>query len=279
MIKVELAEQIISRKYFFHRYCLKFARLTDDQLMEMAVSIKKTGQQSLVIYEAGKKKTIIDGRNRLIACEMAGVNPKFRLMKKTEDPLQIVFANNIHRRHSEKGMLAMLGADLMKEHREATDGRGPLPGKGDVREKAATVTGVSPRAVSTAAALQREHPQIADDVRSGKLTLNAADVKAKGDKKSVQMTFGDSFIRRRQTSLERIGDLIPGLKGPNWRTDPSLFRDDVDAFEKALKRLKAWHPNSARKKCTACRGKGQVLEDAANHKCRLCDNGYVGGAT
>ena len=51
--------------------------------------------------------TLIDGRNRLKACEMAGVKPVFRRMN-GEDPVAFIISANIARRNLSKGQRAML---------------------------------------------------------------------------------------------------------------------------------------------------------------------------
>ena len=58
----------------FHPICLLFPRMTDDELRELADDIRQNGLlHDIVLYE-GK---ILDGRNRYLACPMAGVKPRF----------------------------------------------------------------------------------------------------------------------------------------------------------------------------------------------------------
>ncbi len=283
---IHKAKKAVAAAFLFHEYCKKWPIYSDEKLAELAQSIKQTGLESDIIYapNRSKRKIIIDGRNRLIACEIAGVKPRLRLMRKDQTPIDVIMANNLHRRHLDFGKLVMIAADLMLLEQERLN---PGGGKreGDAREKAAKATGVSPRSVSTAARLQRDNPELAQSVRDGDLTLNAADVAAKMDQKpekrpsAEQLTFGESFGLRRP-NIERMLQLIPGVKnGQNFRNDPKTYREDVAQLEKALNKLKSWDPKAKRKKCPACSGTAKIEHDGASHKCLLCDNGHIGAAS
>lgn len=60
---------------------------------------------------------VLDGRNRLRACELAGVEPSFEeydstLVRHGADPYSYVLSQNVHRRHLEPGQRATIAAKL-----------------------------------------------------------------------------------------------------------------------------------------------------------------------
>jgi ParB-like chromosome segregation protein Spo0J len=59
-----------------HPVAALFPMLADDELDELAADIKARGLRFPIIRDK-EGKTLIDGRNRLIACENAGVQPDF----------------------------------------------------------------------------------------------------------------------------------------------------------------------------------------------------------
>jgi ParB-like chromosome segregation protein Spo0J len=73
-----------------------FPMLPDDELRDLAASIKKHGLQDPIVVVDGK---VLDGRNRLRACELAGVEPRFIPLDFDGSPLDYVLARNLHRRH------------------------------------------------------------------------------------------------------------------------------------------------------------------------------------
>lgn len=48
---------------------------------------------------------LIDGRNRLAACQLGGIPPHYRVLE--SDPTAYVLSANVHRRHLTKGQQAM----------------------------------------------------------------------------------------------------------------------------------------------------------------------------
>jgi ParB-like chromosome segregation protein Spo0J len=71
-----------------------FPMLADDELDELAVDIKERGLPIVLDSEG----MILDGRNRLAACEIAGVEPDF-ITYADGDPDGYALAVNINRRH------------------------------------------------------------------------------------------------------------------------------------------------------------------------------------
>jgi len=92
----------------FHPYSEIFPLLEGAALEELAENIKANGlREDIWLYE-GK---ILDGRNRFIACEKAGVRPVYRKYI-GKDPLGLVVSLNVHRRHLTESQRAMAAARI-----------------------------------------------------------------------------------------------------------------------------------------------------------------------
>jgi len=138
---------------------------------------------------------ILDGRNRYLACQEAGVQPRYTTYA-GDSPVSYVLSENLHRRHLTISQKAALGAEIepllaaeAKKRREATgkdaprNDKGqlqpvvaklPPPGKGKSRDQAAALVGVSARQISSAKAIKKKSPTLFEGVRAGTKTLRQA---------------------------------------------------------------------------------------------------------
>jgi hypothetical protein len=78
-----------------HPIAAVFPLLGEDELLELAGDISRTGLlEPIVLFEG----LVLDGRNRLRACELAAVEPRFEEYTGS-DPFSYVVSCNLHRRH------------------------------------------------------------------------------------------------------------------------------------------------------------------------------------
>jgi len=158
--------------------------------------IKANGLQEPIVLWEGK---ILDGRNRLRACQKAGVEPRFRELKECDSPTATVLSSNLYRRQLSVSQRAMIGAlakrEFAKEARLRQEASRARPGQqigqpppenavatfpppdkfGKARDHAAALVGVSGRSVETACqVLSSEKPEIIEAVRAGRMTVNKA---------------------------------------------------------------------------------------------------------
>ena len=120
---------------------------------------------------------MLDGRNRLRACALAGVAPRFEDWRPDgTSPTAWVIATNLHRRHLDVGQRAAIAVALLPlleaEARERQGGAGRFgsasidaePEMPTVAGKAAAVAagrlGVSPASVERAKYLKLHHPEV-----------------------------------------------------------------------------------------------------------------------
>ena len=87
--------------YPSHEAAEKFPLMSEPELKALADNIKARGQDLPIVLLNGK---VLDGRNRLVACKFARVEPWTREATKAEtaDPEGFVMAMNLHRRHLTK---------------------------------------------------------------------------------------------------------------------------------------------------------------------------------
>jgi phage N-6-adenine-methyltransferase len=148
-----------------------FPMLSASELTELAEDIKTNGLQQDLVRMGD---TLLDGRNRLAACEMAGVKPTFQQYA-GDDPRAFIISANLHRRHLTESQRAMVAAKLanMKHGGDRkSDQAASLPVVS--QSEAATLLNVSERSVRDAKLIARESPELAAQVASGEKTVHAA---------------------------------------------------------------------------------------------------------
>src|SRR6266496_490482 len=92
-----------------HPAAQAFPEMTAAELQELADDIKQTGLAHPVVRDA--HGIILDGRNRLKACEIAGVEPRFETYR-GDNPVGFVVSSNLKRRHLNTSQRAMVAAKL-----------------------------------------------------------------------------------------------------------------------------------------------------------------------
>lgn len=94
------------KKIEVHPFADLFPMLPDDELAELADDIRSNGLQQAITLDA--KGVLIDGRNRLKACEIADVEPFFETFDGDDDAvIAFILSLNVMRRHLWKGQKAM----------------------------------------------------------------------------------------------------------------------------------------------------------------------------
>jgi hypothetical protein len=125
------------------------------------VKRKATTAGNLFVQEGHQ---LIDGRNRLKACKLAGVEPRFQKLDGT-DPVAFIYSANINRRDLTKSQRAML---IAKRYPEPERGRGK---KDEARKETETVSFTR---VKEARQVLRYSKPLADAVIRGTKSLDEA---------------------------------------------------------------------------------------------------------
>jgi len=89
-----------------------FPLMVDDEYRALMDDIRLNGQREPIIVAEGK---VLDGRNRLRACEELGIAPLTRQWQPTRDGLAIdyVVSMNLHRRHLTASQRAAVAYNLL----------------------------------------------------------------------------------------------------------------------------------------------------------------------
>lgn len=193
-----------------HKYAQLFPMLTDAELSDMAADIKCRGLLNPIVTFQGE---VLDGRNRLRACELADVQPFFVEYTGT-DPLADVLSWNLHRRQLTSSQRAMVATKLATMKQGA---RNDLEPSADLRnvsqEQAAKSLGVSTRLVQQAKVIEREAPELAKEVEAGTMTISAAHEQIKQSaQEKEERKYEEPKKEKRGKGLEIAWDAIRVLK-------------------------------------------------------------------
>lgn len=177
-----------------HPLAALFPMLAPDDLAALADDIKSNGLRTpLVIDAAG---VLIDGRNRLAACEIAGVEPSFASLD-GQDPEAFIWSSNAKRRQMTKGQIAMVAA--MGSSLFLASKRG---GADTGKAAAAKAAGISPARLTQALTIKQHALDLAQPVIVGTLMFGVAYEQAKAREKEAKW---------RDDGLQMLRDAAPDL--------------------------------------------------------------------
>ena len=92
-----------------------FPLLSKDEITALAADIRTYGQRLPVLLQTADDGAdlVLDGRNRLLACEEAGLEPRVECVEPTADAVQVIVSTNLARRHQGASQRAMSAARLV----------------------------------------------------------------------------------------------------------------------------------------------------------------------
>lgn len=187
MPKNEVGKAPIARKicgYEVHPAAELFPMMPEAELKELAADIKAHGLIHRIVLCDGK---VLDGRNRLLGCDKAGIVPYFKNYSGEHSPTEYVLATNRLRRHLTTGQKAAAAANSLPML-EAEAKEKMLKGKASDPDKiiyqgerspqsidrAADAVGVNRQYVSDAKRIKEKSPEIFQQIAEGKKTIPEA---------------------------------------------------------------------------------------------------------
>lgn len=229
-----------------------FPMMTAEALAELVADIKENGLlESITTDQDG---ALLDGRNRLLACEQAGVEPRYATYK--GDPWRYVVSTNLHRRHLTDAQRAVIAGKLA----DRLPGRLPVKASAEAfyhrpptRSEAAQMFNVSRTALERARRIQHTGTEHLNKlVEEGRVPLSTADRVASQPSKK-QDAFADrveSGVNPRYAENPKARPPLPppvvprrvrNAKEPNVLGKDSLQRIalDMGGIDLALKPITA----------------------------------------
>jgi len=91
-----------------HPVAALFPMLSESELRELADDIVANGLQQPIVMQGD---TLLDGRNRIAACKLAGVEPGVTQYT-GGSPVAFIIGVNLKRRHLDKGQRIALGIEI-----------------------------------------------------------------------------------------------------------------------------------------------------------------------
>lgn len=236
----------------FHPIAGIFPLMDDDKLQSLADDIREHGLREPIVRFDGK---VLDGRNRLAACHMAGVDPQFRdFQGDVTQAVAFSWSENFNRRHLTASQAAIAeskrkkldeeyAAEILEKEAAAKQrnvdggknaGRGrpqekaqeiiPKP-NGHVREERAKTAGTNPHYVSDADRIVNERPDLAEKIQHGQMTIPEAKREMEPPKPPPPFPVSDGFfdwlndiLMRTDGILMGIGSLGALLDNDKWDT-------------------------------------------------------------
>lgn len=167
-----------------------FPMLDEEDLADLVASIAERGlEQPIVVDNHGR---VLDGRNRLAACEQAGVKPTVTRYG-GDDPDGYAVTVNVSRRSLTKGQKAMIVA----RYRSETD---------QSLESVARSEGLTKTRLANAVTVLQHAPDLVDAVISGATGLDAA-YKTAGERKRDAESAEERMARLRSDAPD-LAELV-----------------------------------------------------------------------
>lgn len=240
------------KEYTFHPACLAWPEMDEAALKKLAESIKKNGLREPIKVWRGQ---VVDGRNRLMACKLAGVPPVYEEFTKNRfaDDAEVWTYTcdlNAHRRHLTREQLRA----VIDAHLKATPERSNRQIAREVGSSAPTVAARRAELESTVKILQLPKTTGADGKERPARRRSQGTKKApkpdmsgfsepppeppavKSEDAPTQETV-DAALTEPVTKTTAAQDKPPRMPGQEFDVEARLVRDAITHIEKARRLL------------------------------------------
>jgi site-specific DNA-methyltransferase (adenine-specific) len=184
-----------------HPYANIFPEMNEHEFSALREDIRVNGLREPILTYQGK---IIDGRHRFKVCRELKIEPTTRECPENGSIVALVVSLNLCRRHLTPSQRNAVGADVeeayqaeakqrQREHGKTAHGRAKTlqtnssEVNGQARDQAAKAVGGSPAEISKAKKVKKAAPELHEEVKAGKTTLNQAAREVKRREKKTEM--------------------------------------------------------------------------------------------
>lgn len=210
-------------EYLVHPVADLFPMLAEDELRDLAEDIKQRGLLHPIVLDADG--LVLDGRNRLAACRIAGVEPEFVTFD-GDDPNGYALAVNVQRRNLGKGQIAMIAAMAQRDSSSGT-----IPEGLTIQADLASEHEVSRTLVAKAAIVLRFAPELAGAVVAGG-SLNEAYATASQRKREAEELARQHATRVSDTFRRIVGRILTTYHTEELRGD--VLKNYADSLGEAM---------------------------------------------
>jgi ParB-like chromosome segregation protein Spo0J len=212
---------MLKQQFEIHPAATLFPMMTEEEYQGLKKDIEENGQREDIVVWCGK---LIDGRNRLRACQELQRQPQISELDYDQDPWKYVISHNLHRRHLTTTQRAAV-ADKLANLKHGGD-RKSVQETNLSLEDAAKQLKVSVGSVKSARKVREQGSEaVKQAVEQGAITVSAAAelVKQVPDKKE-------------QTRIVKSGpqEVRKAVKEVEQRSKPDREQEDskVEEFKK-----------------------------------------------
>ncbi len=250
-----------------HPYADKFPMLSDAELDELAESIATVGLLHPIVIDSNG--LILDGRNRLEACNRAEVEARVEVYEGS-DVAEYVIACNVTRRNMSTGARAMSTALVLEADGRRENGRWK---RGSVANPDVGINDGKTwqNALNQAGVVLDFKPDLAPDVVSGDTTLNDAFTQADAIRTSADR---EKILKREKAKRQKAEAAAEAERNATIVADLTQAESKFLAYIESgdMTPTEAWaaHREATRKEREAAERERQVLSDRYTSMAQAC---------
>jgi len=206
----------------FHAASQIFPMMDPGEIANLADDIKNNGLREPIVLDS-QKGLIVDGRNRFLACRIAGVKPQYVVWDGRGSLLSYVVSLNLHRRHLDASQRAMVAAKLAT----LCDGQRQLGKFAEVatQAEASEMLNVGERTIRHAREVTAHGvPELVAAVERGRVSVSAAadlaDDSEEEQRRVLELSDDEVLARAKEIRASHAQD---NGRGDEWRTPPDYI--------------------------------------------------------